>query len=78
MMSNVMEWQAIDTVPKDGTYIVLARFVKGCPCTRFGYAAVDKYYSFKTGGRWDGFGEFNAIYWPPTHWMPLPAPPVQS
>lgn len=67
-------WQQIETAPKNGTKIIAfsPRGAKGPVMDitwwrreedRLGYV---------------GWGEFNTLYWPPTHWMPLPAPPAPS
>lgn len=64
------EWQPIETAPKDGTYIILARF--------YG-ASVEEV----VGGDWnlhpkageEGLHGFEAWISHATHWMPLPAPP---
>jgi len=64
-----MEWQPIETAPKDGTHVLL--YVdKG--------AAVNI-----TGGFWDNHpkcgcwiaGGYTRKQFPPTHWMPLPEAP---
>lgn len=57
-----MEWQPIETAPKDGTQILLGK-VGGSMIVGFwnGYA-------------WDD-GDFDSnVSWP-SHWMPLPEPP---
>ena len=63
--------------PKDGTRILL-----GCFATEFrerlGHTAVDYWHSLIAGDNFDGWGRFNAAFWPPTHWMPLPAVPVDG
>lgn len=66
-MSRV--WQAIETAPKDGTTLwVLDRL----------YSEPWHYECVWNGAQWyHGFGDA----WPdanPTHWMPLPAPPVSA
>lgn len=66
------QWQAIDTAPKDGTWIaVMAReggvdYQPSVACYR--------------GGLWTEIhhyldGDVNYDEWNVTHWMPLPAPP---
>jgi hypothetical protein len=67
------QWQPIETAPKDGT-----RILAYCPnhpdvgsITR-----VTWWRQAKDGHGFIGWGEFNEQYWPPTHWMPLPAPPT--
>lgn len=67
------EWQPIETAPKDGRLIALYddRVVVGCWNPTLG----DGWYF------WDGSdGELNCWIpgYGPSHWMPLPAPPVTS
>ncbi len=63
------EWQPIETAPKDGTQILV--FGHG----RFAVA------EFRSGEWRDmgdiGWGGFYSEVLP-THWMPLPAPPVST
>ena len=70
------EWQPIETAPKDGTYFIgfWPSMSKQC---------VDHKGQFRT--RWTGWGngywEADALGRPvqgPTHWMPLPASPVDE
>jgi hypothetical protein len=65
-------WQPIETAPRDGTLILVGRFVKKCPHGRAGRVEVDRW---RDGKPYLGFGRFNPHYWPATHWMPLPEPP---
>jgi hypothetical protein len=69
------EWQPIETAPKDGARVLLGRFAPRMD--RHGYCAVDWYRQAKDGNGFIGFGKFNMTFWPPTHWMPLPAPPTE-
>lgn len=70
-------WRDMKDAPKDGTRILL-----GCFATelreRLGHTAVDYWHSLIAGDNFDGWGRFNAAVWPPTHWMPLPAAPVDG
>ena len=64
-----MQWQPIETAPTDGARILL--------CGKGGKIA-DGYY-----GQPDGFANPKQFVWPyihanPTHWMPLPTPPVAA
>lgn len=62
-----MEWQPIETAPKDGTEVLL------CGPLRDGsghYRDVSRFYMI----RWPV--EWMANCLPPTHWMPLPPPPA--
>lgn len=64
------EWQPIATAPKDGTVIW------GCDAVR-GY---DGKVVYTQSHEWMcvGFNQFGMdIGFYPTHWMPLPKPPVQ-
>ena len=68
-----MDWQPIETAPKDGTKIILGQFDK--TKDRYGRVRVDYWHKVSDAGSYSGWGEFNNRFWPPTHWMPLPAPP---
>jgi hypothetical protein len=60
-----MEWQDISTAPKDGIYILAARYD--------GFVKVVKFCPHHNLWRQE-----NGNYWgtnAPTHWMPLPPPP---
>lgn len=70
-----MNWQTISTAPKDGTRVLLGRFVKNCAHGHDGGIRVDWWHSARRGDEYEGFGHFNTVMWPPTHWMPLPPPP---
>lgn len=58
-------WQPIETAPKDATRVLLVRGDSPTMHT-----------AFWRDGRWDcgGYFYFNK----PTHWMPLPPPPIAS
>jgi hypothetical protein len=68
-------WQPISTAPKDGTKIHVARYVEG-----YGWIlGISRYEQVGVIGGWIStglgiFGELGLAH--PTHWMPLPAPPV--
>jgi len=68
-----MEWQPIETAPKDGTYVLVT---DGKEVYRSYYEDIypednrpqwfdNSYYSFDPGEI-------------PTHWMPLPKPPTKN
>jgi hypothetical protein len=61
-----MEWQSIDTAPKDSTLFI--GYEDGCG-VKITYW--DDYYGVRDGG----FRIFASHGWRPTHWMPLPPPP---
>ena len=67
-----MQWQPIETAPKDGTWIMICR-----PTT----------YASKLGCAlvyWDDHfacwhdGDYHSDHYAPTHWMPLPEPPPKE
>ncbi len=66
-----MEWQPIETAPKDGTHVLLYRSGE--------YASLHEGYwklsHFGGSHAWGGAGWTFAGFDQPTHWMPLPAPP---
>ena len=64
----MMEWQTIETAPKDGTNILLYVFSHE-PDYGVGYWNGDYWSMTVHADRlYDEFGS-------PTHWMPLPEPP---
>lgn len=56
-------WQPIATAPRDGTRIIVA----------WANGAVESAQFWTRDGKWNGHSRTN-----PTHWMPLPAPPVAA
>lgn len=73
-----MNWQPIETAPKDGTKIMVY-------CPKFGVSApahwVTQQFHKKPKPYWSHFGEYlmgiQAIRDDqPTHWKPLPDPPA--
>jgi len=66
-----MEWMPIETAPRDGIKFLT---VKHWGCSREWCMVVmhyDKYLGLVVS--WDHDTEFK-----PTHWMPLPAPPIAN
>lgn len=62
-----MEWQTIDSAPKDGTVVMVYSHAWRDPVP-----AIAKWNDY---GEWEDFGG-GATIWPaPTHWMPLPPLP---
>jgi len=65
------EWQPIDTAPKDGKEILA-------------YAPENEYCESRIGviyfTEYDGWisADYDAVKYEPTHWMPLPPPPVKK
>lgn len=74
-LDKLRGWQPIETAPKDGTQFIAGRFVRDPKDKRNGRIRVDYWHSRAAGDGYDGLGNFNAAYWPATHWMPLPTPP---
>lgn len=80
-MSN--EWQPIETAPRDGTFIIL------CGGKRDNYSPIEQENS-PVVGRWQKWpnpdsccwvyafwdSDWRSEYINPTHWMPLPEPPL--
>ena len=73
-----MTWQPISTAPKDGTKVLLGRFVKECAYGRNGEVQVDRYVQPEENKGYTGWGRFNDRFWPATHWQHLPPPPQNS
>lgn len=71
ILAAIMVWHPISTVPKDGTFVLLGRFVKKCEYGYDDFMAIDRWSRPEDQRGWVGFGKFNRR-WPPTHWMPLP------
>ena len=79
-----MNWQPIETAPKDGTWVLLfggktseddymrTGVLIERPVTAFwnNSECYDEYWAFAF---WDG--DWREEYSDPTHWMPLPEPP---
>lgn len=75
-----MQWQPIETAPKDGTNIMVT-------CPRLGVCCPAHWdndqYAKKPRPYWTHWGErIWGITWvrndQPTHWMPLPAAPIDA
>lgn len=75
-----MNWQPIETAPKDGTWILLCKATDadGKPITGESFGL------FVQRAAWwevDGWVDYCAmvrdpnVFFNPTHWMPLPEPP---
>ena len=86
-MENSMEWQPIETAPKDKSILL------GCDYDRYGKQRVtlgwwaERYSESSVSGKWiegEAF-DFDECEWSPmrvefrpTHWAPLPAPPEKG
>ena len=68
----MMEWQPIETAPKDGRWLIV--FAEGATVPE-----VAKWGKIKGETGWcdPDIDEFQPV-WNVTHWMPLPAPPTQG
>ena len=67
-----MEWQPIETAPKDGTLILGA-----WQCLNKTWDMNAMFYSEEGGDGW--WVEYHGDYQhDPTHWMPLPEPPKEN
>ena len=69
------EWQPIDTAPKDGTEILLGGLYAKKKWTQSVGSRVGEYWMSNDGGdpEWSSI-----LFFKPTHWMPLPAPPKKG
>ena len=73
-LKEKIQWQPIETAPKDGTWILVYK-----PFNLYGFDDskwfVDKYIVRWADECWNISMEDKVAY--PTHWMPLPKPPTQ-
>jgi len=73
-----MEWQPIETAPKDSTCVLVITAGKDTRAT-IAYYQDDKY-AQKPRPYWQRVSFLNSVLQcrscPPTHWMPLPPPPA--
>lgn len=83
---GIMEWNTLDTVPKDGTPIILANFNAQCLLTGAPHVWTARWVSHTQDFSGEVFEEEDPHFWEcshaamnengePTHWMPLPKPP---
>jgi hypothetical protein len=78
MYKSRLEWQPIETAPKDGTYLLLNTRYSEIVIGWFGKDLNIENYNGWLYGDGDGYSTgyyYNPIN--PTHWMPLPKPPTQ-
>lgn len=75
-----MDWQPIDSAPKDGGWIIAYCDGHVMPLI---WVEADEYCDYKSGwcfgtADWGGtlYDGVNEVRVPPTHWMPLPPPPT--
>ena len=77
-----MDWQPIETAPRDGTPILIFDPTKSSHDQIDGLRFDDARYAigywrvWKENGEWM-WGNRNSAYNSPTHWMPLPDPPTR-
>jgi len=72
MSKEIKEWQTIETAPKDGTAILMFEDIYlGCINTG--------YWSAQNNGQWksNGCAEDALVFENPSHWQPLPKPPIK-
>lgn len=67
-------WREIESAPKDGWHVDV-----WCPEPSGGYRIADAWWS-DMDGKWLYVGQGDMKTWPhqPSHWRPLPSPPVVS
>lgn len=71
-----MDWQPIETAPKDGVPVLIFGLPSSIGGTRVAMARWDKkhgLWKFQTHSAWG-----SCVKGFPTHWMPLPKPPVDA
>lgn len=67
------DWQPIDTAPKDGTQILVWPYWSSRSPTQVYWRDLQR-----KPGRWEITPSHYCAGADPTHWMPLPAPPIPS
>jgi hypothetical protein len=79
------EWRPIETAPRDGTRIVTFGFVNST--SEYGPVQSSaqvphimrwRSYPENNGGDWVSASFSSSVSQHPTHWTPLPAPPVED
>lgn len=70
-----MEWQLIETAPKDNTRVILGDASQPDMHADIGFYHEDGENSgwYSITAEASGYNPWRV--WPPTHWMPLPNPP---
>jgi len=69
LLSPEQGWREIESAPMDGRSVLVF-----CPrASDHGYERIRL--TWRKDGKWQGA---NNTSWPPTHWMPLPAPPTNG
>lgn len=74
------EWQPIETAPKDGTGILVIDMTARLPQAGQAWWIADVWTLVSPDTGWALEEDlYRSMIWvSPTHWLPLPAPPVQS
>lgn len=67
-------WLPISIAPKDGTAILVATIYSGHGTGFMEPVRTQRHHY----GEWTNIYTGNSIDWHPTHWQPLPKPPVDS
>lgn len=74
-----MNWQPIESAPKDGTYILVSNPAAGGSWVAHWFPVAVSGYKFDQPWRSVMLNHWHipekTRYVPPTHWMPLPPPP---
>ena len=73
-------WQPIETAPKDGALVLLFEDISGGSISTgyWGYLGIHSIVDKKEGWCADGYVGDYQTFDKPTHWMPLPKPPVDN
>jgi hypothetical protein len=69
-----MNWKPIETAPKDGRFILAYFDASFFYASKFDVVCWNGW----GGGVWRDSSGFNCVSTEPSHWMPLPEPPIQS
>lgn len=81
-IKQIQEWRKIETAPKDGTRVILY-FAHKDICIGGSYEEIDES-DFESGERkWKDWIVDDELFFEepvnePTHWMPLPKPPINN
>jgi len=67
---EAQQWQPIETAPKNTAVLVFPSHVLGRSCDMAIFPSAH--------GIWMEVSQFGERHLKPTHWQPLPNPPVQS
>lgn len=74
-----MEWQPIETAPKDGTKVILYNGNRAASAQWFDKFEKCENDQFPQTGWFEGISYgYHCFFYSPTHWIPLPEPPNQE